>query len=110
MGDVAGRDVIKITITTTTSAAAHADDVDAVLKVIGTIRDDLGKLPGVSKYDRGDADDDLRKAQDARDDKPRMLEKLESAQNTMLKIGSATEGVIKLAEMVGVLIQRLLGM
>ena len=110
MGDVAAGNITKITITTTRTTAARADDMEAVLKTIGSIRDDLGKLPGASKNDRGDADDELRKAQEAHEDKPRMFEKLESAQKILLKIGGVAEGGIKLAEMVGVLIQRLLGM
>jgi hypothetical protein len=106
-GEVAMGNITKIAITTSMHTAASANDVEAVVKAIGSLRDDLRKLPDVSKYDRCDADDELRKAQDAREDKLRMLEKLESAQRILLKIGGVAEGGIKLAETVGVLIQRL---
>ncbi len=106
-GDVAMGNITKITITTSSHSAASVDSVDAVRKVIASLRDDLGKLPGASKYDLGDADDELRKAQEACEDKARTLEKLESAQKILLKIGGAAEGGVKLAENVGLLIQRL---
>jgi Caspase domain len=110
IGDVAGGNMTKINLTIAPATAARADDIDAVLKAIGSIRDELRTLPDVSQYDQGDADDELRKAQEAIADKLRMMEKLESAQKMLLKIGGVAEGGIKLAESVGVLIQRLLGM
>jgi hypothetical protein len=113
-GDVAGGSITKITAPASRITAARADNMEAILETIRSINDDLGKLqlPSGAGDDRSDVSDDLEKALKAgREGKrTRMMERLESAQKVLLKIGTEAEDGIKLADTVGTLIQRLLGM
>ncbi len=88
--------------------------MEAVYETIGSICNDLAnlQLPDDAGDDRSDAVGEFKMAvQAGREGKrPRMEEKLESAQRILLKIGGMAGGGIELAETVGVLIQRLLGM
>lgn len=113
IGDVAGGNITKTTVTITTAAAAQANDVGAVLNAVGSIREDLAKLqvPDDAEGIREDADGELEKAGKAgrKGDKARLKEKLESAEKFLLRLGSVAADGIKLAEAVGVLLQRLAG-
>ena len=104
MGDVAGRDIVKIT-TTPAAAAAVTGRADLLAAIAGARADVAGlAAPAAQKGRQEDAADDLRKAKEAGDagDDRRMLEKLDSAQRALLAMGAPET----LSDAVGVLLQR----
>jgi hypothetical protein len=109
-GDLGGENITKTNFTSTMTTTARVDDMHAVLKTIKSIREDLAKLelPEDAWDDRVDTLGELEKAEEAGRDgkKPRVLEKLESAQKLLLKIGCVSAQALELAEPIGALIQR----
>jgi hypothetical protein len=105
IGDVAGENITKIT---TTAAAAGRREDQELMASIDRIRAELAGLIDAPKGKRQDADDELRKAQEASRvaDRPRMLEKLEGAQRILLSIGSSLPAALKTAETISVLVRR----
>ena len=110
MGNIAGRDMV--TITTTTTAATAVQDEQTLLAQIDQLRADVARLTDVPKGRRQDADDELRKAKEAgqEGDRPRLLEKLEGAQKILLSLGGSIAAALQLAETIGTLLQRAMGL
>ena len=110
IGDVAGRDIIKIT--TTTTAAAQVEDLPDLAKMIQEIRADLAKLTDAPKGKLRDADHELSEAGEAvgERDWQRISEKLESSQKILLSLGGTVAAAVQLAATVGTLLQRALGL
>jgi Caspase domain len=104
-GDIAGGDIIK---TTTISAiASTVDDPQALLRRIEQLRAELSRLTDAPAAAREDADDGLRRAWEAgqKFNKPRMLEKLESAQKVLLTAGDSPSA-FRMAEAIGTVLQQ----
>jgi hypothetical protein len=107
MGDVAGRDIRKVTITT---AVATVSGEQEWLARIDQVRATVARLTNAARGQRQDADDELRKAREAIEegDRPRLLEKLEGAQRILLSLGGRVPAALPLAEEVGTLLQKLM--
>ncbi len=108
LGDVAARDMTKIDIKVTTAAAAAVDSKAELLQLIAQVQADLATLKDLSDDDRDDVSDALRKATKAGEEnkKERLLDKLDTAQQILIKLGSSIPAAVKLGETIGVLIQR----
>lgn len=107
-GDIAGGNITNIPITITIGAAAAVDSRQELLNAIGALRDDVERLTGVPRGKQEDAEDELRKARRAGDDRDqaRMVEKLESAQKILMELGASNPNALKLSAAIGALLQR----
>lgn len=111
MGDLAGGNLTKIDIKVNTADAAAVDTKAELLKQITQMQADLAALKKLSDDDHDDIDDiedALRKAEKAgsEDKKERLIDKLDTAQQILLKLGNTIPAALKLGETIGVLIQR----
>jgi hypothetical protein len=111
-GNVAGRDVIITTTTTTSADAASASNMDQVLEILKTLQEQIASLDNAPAGLRDDAQDELRKAQQAgtSGDKERVAEKLGTAQGYLERIGQNLPAAIGLAQTVATLAVRVSGM
>ncbi len=112
IGNVAGRDMITVTTTYTPGAAAGVDSKQELLDMIGKLRQEVADLRELPEDERDDLAEELEKAKKAGDEGkgPRMREKLEAAQKILVGIGASVPAAVKLAETVGTLLQRAMGM
>ena len=110
MGDLAGRDIVKVTVTT--APAAGVTDDQELLKVIDQLRAEVAKLTDAPEGAPEDAEDELRKAREAgqKGNKSRLLEKLTSAQKVLLSLGGGVAAAVKLADALSALVQRAIAM
>jgi hypothetical protein len=111
MGDLAGGNLTKIDIKVNTADAAAVDTKAELLKQITQLQSDIAALKKLSDDDHDDIDDiedALRKAEKAgsEDKKERLIDKLDTAQQILLKLGNTIPAALKLGETIGVLIQR----
>ncbi|HYN90134.1 MAG TPA: hypothetical protein VER55_16485, partial [Ardenticatenaceae bacterium] len=104
MGDVAGRDLIKVTA----AQAAGPSGRQELLDLISQLRDDLARLEDAPEGKREDADDELRKAMEAgeKGDGSRLKEKLEAAQRIVLALSATVPAAVKLGAVIGTALQR----
>ncbi len=109
IGDVAGRDIVKIT--STTSSAAFVDDLQNLLVQIELIRADVSKIHDLPGECGEDVDDGLRRALQAgqKGNGARMIEKLKYAQATLLA-SSNSSTAHDVASVIGTLLQRAITM
>lgn len=107
-GDMAGGDITKIDIKVNATDAAGMDNKADLLKLIAQVQADLIALKDIPGDEREDVTDELRKAEKAGEEgkKERLLDKLDNAQQILLKLGGTIPAALKLGETIGVLIQR----
>jgi hypothetical protein len=108
MGDLAGGNLTKIDIKVNTADAAAVDTKAELLKQITQLQSDIAALKDLPDDERDDIEDALRKAEKAgsEDKKERLIDKLDTAQQILLKLGNTIPAALKLGETIGVLIQR----
>ena len=108
-GNVAGRDVV---IGTTTDQIAAAQDRQQLLALVARLQEQVKALEEAPAGLRGDAGDELRKAQEAgqQGDKDRLVEKLETARGYLERIGESLPAGLALAQAVAALAQRATGL
>ena len=99
-GSVAGRDVV--TTTTTTTGASSAQDMAQLLEALKQVQEQIAALSAAPAGLREDAQDELRKAQQAAadGDTQRMSEKLSTAQSVLERIGQNLPTALALAKTV----------
>jgi hypothetical protein len=109
-GNVAGRDVV-VTSTTTTGDMASAANMVQVLEQLKSLQDQIGNLEDAPAGLRDDASDELRKAHQAgsQGDRQRLVEKLGTAQGYLERIGQSLPAAVSLAQTVATLAMRLGG-
>jgi hypothetical protein len=110
IGDVAGRDMIKVNVSVADAAAV--DTKQDLLDLIGKLQANVAALKDVPEGDREDAEDALRRAREGgeKGDKTRMIQKLESAQKIMVALGGTIPAAFELGKSIGTLIQRAIGL
>ena len=109
-GNVAGRDVV-VTTTTSTGDAASDNDLKPVLEALASLQDQIAKLEQAPPGLRDDAQDELRKAQQAGSlgDTQRLAEKLGAAKGYLERIGQHLPEALSLAQTVAMLATRVAG-
>ncbi len=107
-GHVAGRDVA---VGSTPADAASAQDMPQVLELLRRLEEQITELAEAPAGLRDDAQDELRKAQQAgtQGDTQRLVEKLGTARGYLERIGHTLPAALTLAQTVATLAQRISG-
>lgn len=110
-GDIARGNITKINISASPAAAAFVTDMQQLLKQVETLQADVTKLTDAPKGLRKDAEYALSAAKEAGEegDRDRLREKLEAAQKILLGISASIPVATQLAQTIGTLLQRALG-
>ena len=111
IGDVAGRDITKITVNVNAASVAQAQDTSALLAQIAKAKDAVEQLADAPKGQRRDIAYALDSAHEAggEGDNARLLEKLAEAQAQLLKLSATVPTARPLSDTVGALIQQAMG-
>lgn len=107
MGDVAMGDIIK-TYTSAVGKSAAANDQQQVIKLIQDLRADIAKTDALPEDARDDANNALDAAEKAgkQNKRDRLLEKLDQAQQVMLKLSATIPAAVQIGTAIGTLLQR----
>lgn len=107
-GDVAGGDMIKISLGATPGAAAQAQTEDDIRTRIDSVRSEVGNLAGADPDKVGDVRALLDSATKASEERKsgRLLEKLDDAREELLALGPDVPAAVPISETLAVLVQR----